>query len=332
MEQEQRRDLEPEQAPEQARPSFPVAAPLDTPIPLDQATPEPVLFDPIGAGIGDVCCLAWIAEGAKAIGRTLAFVDRRGTSHRDDAATAALEILGQTFVPPTPGAMPLVHGGELYKYELRVRGTLIPKTFLWQNALPVKCQPVRPTWVLRDEDFAAAQSLLDWCNPHGGPVLILSPYSTVHLRNWPLHKWLRLAWMFHRRGVGTLAVHSGVKGLEKFPHYAGGLPLRTTAACILRAHAVVGNDSGIAHLAGTLGVRSFPLMGPTDPVCVYGYAPEFHPIRVAKERVACVGCHFKQDAGFSFACDEGCEALYMLGVEEVFEQLCSQLRISHGVQ
>ena len=281
-----------------------------------------------------MCCVAWIAEGAKAIGRTMAFVDRRGVSHRDDAATAALEILGQQLVPDNPHAyvMPLVHGGELYKYELRVRGTLIPKTFLWQNVLPIRCQPARPVWKLTDEDFAKADELMRWFNPFGGPALILSPYSTVHLRNWPLHKWIRLARMFERRGVATLAVHSGTKGLEKFPHYAGGLPLRTTAAAILRSDGVVGNDSGIAHLAGTLGIRSFPLMGPTDPVCVYGYAPEFHPIRVDRSRVKCVGCHFKGEAGFSYACDEGCEALYMLGVEEVFEQLCSQLRFTHGVQ
>jgi ADP-heptose:LPS heptosyltransferase len=37
------------------------------------------------------------------------------------------------------------------------------------------------------------------------------------------------------------------------------------AALLCRCHAFVGNDSGISHLAGILGVPTVAVFGPTDP-------------------------------------------------------------------
>ena len=43
-------------------------------------------------------------------------------------------------------------------------------------------------------------------------------------------------------------------------------PLPVVAAVLRRARAFLGNDSGLAHLAGLLGVPTLTLFGPTDPV------------------------------------------------------------------
>jgi heptosyltransferase-2 len=46
---------------------------------------------------------------------------------------------------------------------------------------------------------------------------------------------------------------------------AAHLPLTDLAALLCRCHAFLGNDSGVSHLAGLLGVRAVAVFGPTDP-------------------------------------------------------------------
>jgi len=44
-------------------------------------------------------------------------------------------------------------------------------------------------------------------------------------------------------------------------------------------------------------------------------------LRVSKERVGCVGCHFDAAAGFQMGCDYVCQALKSLTPAEVFDQI-----------
>ena len=43
------------------------------------------------------------------------------------------------------------------------------------------------------------------------------------------------------------------------------LPLSQVLAVLSLANAFVGNDSGISHMAGAMGVHTFAVFGPTDP-------------------------------------------------------------------
>jgi ADP-heptose:LPS heptosyltransferase len=81
---------------------------------------------------------------------------------------------------------------------------------------------------------------------------------------------------------------------------------------------VVGNDSGPAHLAGTLGTPTLALMGPTRAACVFGHIPEVTPLAVSLEP-ACAGCHFGRP--FRAACDQGCQALYALTPAAVLKEV-----------
>ena len=49
------------------------------------------------------------------------------------------------------------------------------------------------------------------------------------------------------------------------PDIARGLSVGALATLLARCAAFVGNDSGVAHLAGLAGVRTLALFGPTDP-------------------------------------------------------------------
>ena len=43
------------------------------------------------------------------------------------------------------------------------------------------------------------------------------------------------------------------------------LPLHHVLTVLSLANAFVGNDSGVSHMAGAIGVRTFTVFGPTDP-------------------------------------------------------------------
>ena len=55
------------------------------------------------------------------------------------------------------------------------------------------------------------------------------------------------------------------RGLEQAFPVLEGLPLGSILAVLSLANGFVGNDSGISHLAGAMGVRSFAAFGPTNP-------------------------------------------------------------------
>lgn len=54
---------------------------------------------------------------------------------------------------------------------------------------------------------------------------------------------------------------------------AGNTQLRTAAAVLARAHAFVGNDSGLGHIAAALGIPSLTCFGPGDPVRYRPWGP-----------------------------------------------------------
>lgn len=60
-------------------------------------------------------------------------------------------------------------------------------------------------------------------------------------------------------------VDSLLKLCEKSPIVLQGLDLLTVAGILAQADLYVGQDSGITHLAGLMGVRTIALFGPTDP-------------------------------------------------------------------
>lgn len=63
-----------------------------------------------------------------------------------------------------------------------------------------------------------------------------------------------------------------------------GLDLRTVAAVLVHARLYVGQDSGITHMAGLMGVRTVALFGPTDPA---RWAPSGAHVTVVQGAAPC---------------------------------------------
>jgi heptosyltransferase III len=107
-------------------------------------------------------------------------------------------------------------------------------------------------------------------------ITALHPGAGSAAKRWPVEKFRDLARRALESGDGAALVISGpaepglgaavVAGLPPDRVWrAECLPLRLLAAVLSKCALFVGNDSGIAHLAAALGVRSVVLFGPTRP-------------------------------------------------------------------
>ena len=103
--------------------------------------------------------------------------------------------------------------------------------------------------------------------------VLLAPFSAWSGREWPAAHWARLTHQLHDEGFEVIAIDStgdGRRLKETFSStpakwFWGQSPEWVTDA-MLGAHAFIGNDSGMAHLAGMLGVRTIAVHAQVSPV------------------------------------------------------------------
>ena len=67
------------------------------------------------------------------------------------------------------------------------------------------------------------------------------------------------------------------------------LTLRQTAAVLAAAGAVVGNDSGLSHIAAAVGTPTVMLFGPTPHLSLGQFPPN---VQVLRAGLACEPCWF----------------------------------------
>jgi heptosyltransferase III len=110
-------------------------------------------------------------------------------------------------------------------------------------------------------------------NQHGPLIVHVGAGSRDKM--WPLERWMMLA----QRLSGSLAAPLMIAGeaegerftndeRQRFEHYGGRFiwSLVELADLLRTARLFIGADSGPAHLAAQLGIRTIALFGPTDPV------------------------------------------------------------------
>lgn len=90
------------------------------------------------------------------------------------------------------------------------------------------------------------------------------------MKRWPVAHWLRLAELLEARGFAPVWLGSDedaatFAGSRIERNLMGGLDLRQTATVIHRSRGLIGNDSGLFHLALGLGIPGIGLFGRTDP-------------------------------------------------------------------
>jgi hypothetical protein len=252
-------------------------------------------------GFGDACVTAWISEGSKG-----------EEAHLVHFATGAkkefLELLGQEVVSEMYGSRTTF---SAYSHELRQKGDP-PRVYQRGAYFGVTATPKRPPVLIRQEELDAA----DHC-------ILLFPNTEYGSREWPPSYWLELARLLIEAGE-PIRVMGGHRD-NRYSHLPGlwGQKWERVAAWMAKSKCVVGNDSGPAHLAGTIDAPTIVLMGPSQP-SMFIHAPSVKCLQVGRDVLDCSGCYFH--APFTRVCETGCLALAHLKPEVVFEAVMEHKR------
>lgn len=130
-----------------------------------------------------------------------------------------------------------------------------------------------PALPYREVDVASMSGLVE----QGMGTVALHPGSGGAGKRWPPERFAALAQEIGARGlralliegpqdeavIGATLAEAARRGTR--PDVARGLDIMELAALLAGCAAYVGNDSGVSHLAGILGVRTLALFGPSDP-------------------------------------------------------------------
>lgn len=257
------------------------------------------------AGLGDLVMWSWLAAGAKQAKVPLVFHRRRDTS--------LLSMFGAEVTDDVGGLVL----DDVYRTEMNERGQRARIDYL-REALPSTVPAVRPTVQLAVEDTEWA---LQTRHELGSPLVLLFPQTAWKPREWPASYWVDLAWQLANHHYSVALFYQGDDArYRNTPRFYWNTSISRIAALMQHASLVIGNDSFPAHLAGTLGVPTLALMGPTRG-SVFAHIPNVTCITSALD---CTGCHFQTP--FRAACDQGCQSLFRLFPDDVLTFALSMLR------
>jgi hypothetical protein len=263
-------------------------------------------------GWGDAVVGAWISEGSKDAH------DARLLHYATGDRKLFLEMLGQPVRAVPDGA---VTTWDAYQAELAERGS-VPRALSRAKFLGITATPKRPG------PLRVPKPAEDWAEKFSrdrrarNGLVLLFPQAEYACRRWPASYWVDLAWTLKEQGYETVTVMGRVE--EQYcnvPLWINGHSWHQVAALMTKSSAVVGNDSGPVHLAGTIGVPTFALVGPTNPA-VFSHVPEVRVVR--DESLSCVGCHW-DPLKYRAACDQTCRSMMRLEPERVAAEVRSCL-------
>jgi ADP-heptose:LPS heptosyltransferase len=191
-------------------------------------------------------------------------------------------------------------------------------------------------WLPTPQSLPAAEIVIDpddcrtadeWLHRQGWskgiPLIALHPGAGSSQKRWPQQKFLELARCL--RPYGTLLLLEGPAepglGRALVAELSSGailasLPLRLLAAVLRQARIYIGNDSGIAHLAAVMTIRSLVLFGPTAPP---HWAPAGDHVSVLWNNRGCLPCERADNRAALHTCMDN------ISVEEVLAQALKHL-------
>lgn len=122
---------------------------------------------------------------------------------------------------------------------------------------------------------AARGRLEDLAGAGGGPLVLLHPGSGGRSKCWPLDSFRELAQALRAEGRRVVCLLGPAEAERWTDVEIGSLReaapllqeenLCRVAACLAACDALIGNDSGISHLAAAVGAPVVAVFGPTDP-------------------------------------------------------------------
>lgn len=203
-----------------------------------------------------------------------------------------------------------------YTTEL-LEGGINPRWRTWTGVIGLDEVPTRPELV---EPTDKAKT---WAKKLNKDVLIY-PQCNFKARTWPAAYFIDLSWKLKKSGFKVaIMLQYRDNQFRNTPGRYWGYNWDHQAALIQRAKVVIGNDSSPAHFAGTLGCKTFAVMGPTQET-VFSHCPDVECIATTPDKVPCVGCHFKRP-DFRAACDQMCQALALVQPDQVYEKVINHI-------
>lgn len=150
--------------------------------------------------------------------------------------------------------------------------------------------------------------------------VVLAPFSAWARRDWSAAHWMRLTHLLREAGYEVVAIGTkrDAKRFDEVFTPTSALWAIDHAAewvmdAMLGAACVLGNDSGMSHLAGLLRVPAIAVHAHLPPDFLFAHAR----IRSVVPKTSCVFCRWQSDRGHNTACDAACSALGTVGPEEV---------------
>lgn len=122
-------------------------------------------------------------------------------------------------------------------------------------------------------------------SPEALPLISIHPGSSSQTRNWPAPQWAALARIIDGQGASILLIsgEADKAELDAFSdiplEHAHNWPLPVLATRMAQCQFHVGHDTGISHLAASLGIPSLVLFGPSEPAI---WAPQGTDIQTLK--------------------------------------------------
>lgn len=172
-------------------------------------------------------------------------------------------------------------------------------------------------------------------NP-AGPLIMFHTGPTWPIREWPRDGWDRLVDSLRSAGFSNLVqlgasknVFMGQVESEQFPNVitlVDKLDLRTTVGVIARAKLLIGIDSGLLHIAASVGTPFVGIWGPTTPQLRFSEKIEQYnvvsdtPCQGCHHRIPCL--HWITDCEFGIRCMKG------IRPDEVLSQCLKALKPS----
>jgi ADP-heptose:LPS heptosyltransferase len=159
-----------------------------------------------------------------------------------------------------------------------------------------------PLWKIEDMDLVSG-FLSDKQFPM--PYLVVAPGASVAHKCWPIDKFHHIIEFFLYRSSGSVLIMGGaneaplanrLKAMSSFPDrialLTGSSSLRQSAAFISKASLFIGNDSGLAHIAGNLGIVGHVVVGGAHFGRFFPN-PETPNINVYTHPMSCFGCNWR---------------------------------------
>ncbi|WP_456432025.1 glycosyltransferase family 9 protein [Thermosulfuriphilus sp.] len=176
------------------------------------------------------------------------------------------------------GKVPAIISGakRIYLFFHRPPETAISR--LVSLGLEIKVVNTRPSGLESAAYYQLSQiggepalfTFADWMGSTSRKVII-HPGSGSRYKNYPLEAFLTLARCLKDKGYDVLFVLGPAEDSLREPLLKDGqdvldrLSLKGLVEILKRARLYIGNDSGVSHLAASLGIPTFVIFGPTDP-------------------------------------------------------------------